>query len=267
MSVRHIDDHLRAEDRQTVVLLRAAAEDVGPGRGPSLDAVLAGGRREARRRRLVGATLVAAAAVVTGTALAGGAARERALTAAPTPQVTATEIRHRTAPELYAEAEAAVADAGIVLKHELRWLTDNENVLAGARSSSSSPAEQVAGLPSEGLLATGFRAEQYVPSVGARLTLRVARATDEVPDVDLCAYLRLSADLDRCTATEVGSGRLASSVSADGSTTQALLVRGTSVVHVQSRLDTFGTGPQLANPTPLPVEVVADLATDPRLRW
>jgi hypothetical protein len=126
----------------------------------------------------------------------------------------------------------------------------------------------VAGLPPKGLPANGFAAEQYVPSVGAVLTLRMARTTLPAPDdVDLCAYLELTADLATCAATDVGTGRLASGEGADGSTTQALLVRGASVVSVQSRLDTFGAGPQLGNPRPLRVEVVADLATDPRLRW
>ena len=252
MNVQHLDDHVPADDREGVALLRRGAEAVAPSRGPDLDDVLRGGRRQVRRRRAAGLGALALAALV-GVAVVEGTGRPDALPAAPAPDVTVVPVE-RSAADFYARVDAALADAGVEPDGDLRWRSHRK--------------------VEDGVLWSGFSADTYVPGIGSSLVVTSLRREDPAPEAGTAPAAVCEALLGRyqqagedavCEESDVPQGHLVT-LEMDAWTAVWLSTPST-LVQVESDVGTLGSGPQLANPRALPEETLVALATDPRLRW
>lgn len=83
----------------------------------------------------------------------------------------------------------------------------------------------------------------------------------------MCDYYAQVEPESTCRTSDLPAGQLVELVHPDGSGAAAVAIHERSVVHVESLTGTLGSGPQARNPDHLPLDTVARLATDPRLRW
>ena len=253
MNVQHLDDHVPAQDRESVALLRRRAEAVTPSRWPALDDVLRRGRRHVRLRRTAAAGGVALAGLV-ALAVVQGAQRPEALPAAPVPDVTVVPVE-RSAADFYDRVDEALADAGVETDRGLRWRSQRKI--------------------EDGVLWSGFGTQAYVPATGSSLVVTSLRreepaaepgaAADPGACAKLLAYYQQAGEDAVCEESDVAGGHLVT-LTMDEWTVVGLSTPST-LVQVESDVSTLGSGPQLESPTALPEETLVELATDPRLRW
>lgn len=253
MNVQHLDDHVPAEDRESVALLRRRAEGVPPSRGPDLDDVLGMGRRHVRRRHAAAAAGIALAGLV-ALAVVEGTERRESVPAAPGPDVTVVPVE-RSAADFYDRVDDALADAGVETDRDLRWRSQRKM--------------------QDGVLWSGFRTEAYVPATGSSLVVTSLRREDpaEKPAApggpagcqELLAYHQQAGEDAVCEESEVEGGDLVT-LRINEWTVVGLITPST-VVQVETDVSTLGSGPQLENPRALPEATLVELATDPRLRW
>jgi hypothetical protein len=278
MSVYRLDDHLPEGDRAAVTLFRREAERLEPGRGPELDAVLASGRRRLARRRLAAlgaAAAVAGVTVVSALAADTGRGAGQVLPAGPGPTVT-TKEELRSPSDLYRATDEALADAGLATAGRMRWSSTSGAVFAGQylpRTDSRAgtggiEATQARGLPVDGLRASGFWGVVVLPGHGAELEVKSLRLAERAPaDADYCGWFTLTDRGTDCRAEATDAGLLVTLSRTARSARTVVLVQDRSVVFVSSDVSSSGDARGAADPAPLPLPVLADLASDPRLQW